>query len=211
MALATKQKLVSLSQLKFAPWNPTNRTEEDNPALKRLADSMSKIGLIYPILVTPDNEVIDGHRRATAAKMLDWKDVQAIVTDSDRESTYAAVNDTAQKMTGHDALGVWLKNPRAVGVRQATWCQQMTESLGRELVVKFYQEGLGPQAYLVAKQIAKYCGDESGDLVVQAAKWMLHTKQVGQVRKLMTAGCSPKVLLKAVRDMKPLRIEAAVG
>lgn len=56
-----------------------------------LVDSISKLGLIEPIVVRPHHSkymIIAGERRFRAAKKLGWKDIPAKIMDVDSETSY---------------------------------------------------------------------------------------------------------------------------
>lgn len=55
----------------------------DSAKVRELANSMSEIGLINPITVTPDKVLITGAHRLEAAKLLGWTDIQATVSQLD--------------------------------------------------------------------------------------------------------------------------------
>lgn len=59
------------------------KTRKDDLAL---ATSISKKGLLVPILVTKDYQLIDGLRRMRAAESLGFTDITAVVTDDFEES-----------------------------------------------------------------------------------------------------------------------------
>jgi hypothetical protein len=203
-----KQKVVRVDSLKFAPHNPKGRTEVRK--LKALVRSMSEIGLIYPIVVDEANVVIDGHRRATAARELGWEELPAIVMAGDRDAIYASVNVTAKKMGGNDALTVWLKNPAAV-THQMRWQFERAERVvGRPLLERVCDAGLSLRVYRTADQIARYCDDDSPETVKAILEWLLKFATIGQVMKAMEAGESPRLILKAVREMKPVRMRLAI-
>jgi ParB family chromosome partitioning protein len=47
--------------------------------------SMQSYGLLNPIILNRQNELIAGHRRLESAKMLGWRTIQAIVLDKESE------------------------------------------------------------------------------------------------------------------------------
>ena len=63
--------LVLISTIKCSSWNPPSRVEEKR--LRGLKDSISDVGLLYPVLMDKNNNLIDGHRRLVAVKELGWK------------------------------------------------------------------------------------------------------------------------------------------
>src|SRR5688500_8487126 len=125
------RKIVKLADLKEAAHNPPNRTAEKN--VKSLIDSIELVGRLHPITGTADLTIIDGHRRAAACRALGWEEVEANVIDRDPDEVYASVNVTPRKLSGNDALGVWLANPRAVPVTTHERLKKTEAVIGRAL------------------------------------------------------------------------------
>ena len=44
-------------------------------------NSISEIGLLQPLVVTPDRTIISGHRRFTAIRSLGWEDVDCEIKE----------------------------------------------------------------------------------------------------------------------------------
>ncbi|MDD2830349.1 MAG: ParB/RepB/Spo0J family partition protein [Sulfuricurvum sp.] len=73
---------IPLSKLQPNPYQP--RIEIEPTALKELADSIEQNGLLQPIVVSKDNDVltiIAGHRRFEAHKLLEKEFIKAVVMD----------------------------------------------------------------------------------------------------------------------------------
>ena len=70
---------IALSEIKIG-----TRHRKDMGDLQSLADSMTEIGLLHPIVINKQNKLIAGRRRIEAAKLLDWKDIPATVIDLDK-------------------------------------------------------------------------------------------------------------------------------
>jgi ParB-like chromosome segregation protein Spo0J len=206
---APKWKLVAVKTVKHASYNPKRRIED--AAVSALADSMSKYGLLYPILIDENNTIIDGHRRAAAAKMLGWETIQAIVATGDRDAIYASVNSTGKRMSGNDALGVWMVSPAAVTSLQAIRFKAMEDVIGRELVKKMHESGMSLKLYNLARQISNYC-DGGDELVVASIKWLLEIPVAGRVQKAMAHNeISIKTLIKAIETKKPIKMQATIA
>jgi hypothetical protein len=202
-------KVVRVKGLKPAPHNPAHRIGAAR--IRKLVESMSEVGLIYPILIDQGGVVIDGHRRLAAAKKLGWKEVPAIVCSGDRDRVYASVNVTAVRMTGNDALGVWLSNPGAVTPHTDKYLAKVESVVGRDLLRRMYRHGLSASTYRMAVQIARYCDCEDSATVARVIEWLMTLSLTFQARKAMEAGESPRLLLRAVRGMKPIRMKLAIG
>jgi ParB family chromosome partitioning protein len=100
-----------LDSIKRSPFNPLIRSDKNDPATIGLADSMASVGLLQPITVrpiaatngTPGHwEVVAGERRVTAAKLLGWERISAIVRDmTDAEVMLAQSIENLQRKDLH--------------------------------------------------------------------------------------------------------------
>ena len=75
--------------------------------LTLLMDSMRRHGLLNPIVVTRDRELVAGHRRLESARRLGWQRITASVIDSDQETTLLEVEideNTQRKNLSTDEL-----------------------------------------------------------------------------------------------------------
>lgn len=204
-----EQKDVRLKELKAANYNPPNRIEEERT--KKLRASMEEIGLLYPILVTEKNEIIDGHRRVAVAKRLGWKTIAVIVATGDRDRIYADVNSVPAKTNGNDALGVWLRRQQAVTPRAQLVFQRIQEALGRPLMERMYKAGLSAATYRMAIHIARYCDSDTPDTIRRVVEWLMKFSLTFQARKAIEEGQSPKVLMKAIRSMRPIKMALSIA
>ncbi len=62
-----------------------DRVRKDLGDLETLKKSLEKHGLIHPILINSQGELIAGFRRLSAARELGWHEIEAVVTDPGRE------------------------------------------------------------------------------------------------------------------------------
>jgi ParB family chromosome partitioning protein len=58
-----------------------NRHRRDLGDIERLADNIAKIGLLQPIVVTSDGQLVAGQRRLEAAKQLGWSEIPVFIKD----------------------------------------------------------------------------------------------------------------------------------
>jgi len=66
-----------------------------------LADSLKRYGLINPIVISKGNQLIAGQRRLEAAKMLGWRTINAIVSESRGELNYLEL-ELEENIQRHD-------------------------------------------------------------------------------------------------------------
>ena len=57
------------------------RIRKDFGDLTSLIDSLRSHGLMNPVVITKNNELIAGHRRIASAKVLGWKSIDVMVLD----------------------------------------------------------------------------------------------------------------------------------
>lgn len=67
-----------LSELKANPQNPRGAVTHDIP-LRELAASIKSQGVLQPIIITPNNNIVAGHRRVEAAKLAGLDSIPVIV------------------------------------------------------------------------------------------------------------------------------------
>jgi hypothetical protein len=207
--LAKTTKMISLSQLKDAPWNPSHRVSLRK--IKQLADSLSADGQLIPILVTTKNVIVDGHRRAYAARSIGWDTIECRVTDREPEAVYAAVNTHVSRMGGNDALGVWLKNPNAIGGRTRQRLETIAEQLGRSILHRLYDEGLSIRTYDMAKGLARHLDMDEPETVKKILTWLIKFGSIGQVQKALQWGVPARDILRSVESGKPFNLKLKVS
>lgn len=203
------RKLVPLKRLTDAAHNPPARIADKN--IRELVDSMDRIGLLHPITINAEYEIIDGHRRVASARKLGWLDIECNVVEEDSSEVYASVNVTARRMSGNDALAVWLVNPHAVPTASASRFTEMETAIGRVAVKKISSAGYSIRVYQTARRIARYCDDLDAQTVTAIVLWLLETATIGQVMKALESGQSPKVIMEAVRKGKPIVFRMVVA
>lgn len=101
--------IVPIHTVRHTPYNPAARTKEGEK-LRRLIAEISGRGLIYPILITSDRDVIDGNRRLAACRALGHKTIECIVSDLDRDEAFTVVNTTAIAIGGKGWLEIGMGN-----------------------------------------------------------------------------------------------------
>lgn len=167
-------KKVKIGSVKTADFNPPDRSEEEK--ILGLKGSIEEIGLLYPVLVNPKMELVDGHRRLAACKLLGWTEIPVLVChgEASRERMYADVNATTRHLLGSQVLYVFLHNRDAMTSAQRVRAEEAEEVLGKKLLKEMLHNGLSLQVYTHAKGTAVYC-DRSGDteFIRECVKWIL--------------------------------------
>lgn len=66
---------------KFGAIKVGTRHRKDLGNIKALAASIKEVGLLHPIVITPDDRLIAGRRRLAASRRLGWEDIPVTVID----------------------------------------------------------------------------------------------------------------------------------
>ena len=100
-------KQVPVNEIRPLWCNPSNRTTAEG--LSNLLPSIQRKGILQPIVINRNNELIDGHRRWTCAKLLGYDTVPCNVLDTDEVMhAYVELNGTARRIQPRDWLLIYL-------------------------------------------------------------------------------------------------------
>ncbi len=82
--------------------NEEIRIRKDTGDLEMLGKSIGEVGLINPVLIDEDNNLVSGYRRLSACKNLGWKEIEATVLTLN--------GDQLKKLEAEVAENVFRKN-----------------------------------------------------------------------------------------------------
>jgi len=97
--------LIPIETIIGTPYNPASRTKA-GAVMKRLVESIKKYGVIQPLVITADRDLVDGNRRLAAAKVAQLSFVECIILPNDvnKDQVFCTVNTTAEKIGGRGWL-----------------------------------------------------------------------------------------------------------
>jgi hypothetical protein len=193
-------KQVPLKSLKLANFNPKSRTRDVRPLIR----SIERVGLLVPILITKDNDVVDGHRRAQAAARMGWEAIPAIVVDGDQAELFSEVNTQKKPLTGNESLHVYLVNAKALSGKARLRMADMEEALGKPLIKQMAKDGFSLATYNVAKRVATEA--DASEMLADIVRWVMKFRCAQLARKALQAGTPASKLIAAVKNDKPLRV-----
>jgi hypothetical protein len=101
--------IVPIHTIRHTPYNPAARTKEGEK-LRRLMEEIRLRGLVYPILITADRDVIDGYRRLASCRALGHTTIECIVSGLDRDEAFTMVNTSAIPIGGKGWLEIGMGN-----------------------------------------------------------------------------------------------------
>lgn len=200
-------KRMKVSELKGASYNPKSRSSPKAVHLRRLEKSIEKVGLIYPIAVSPDGTVIDGHRRLQAVKNLGWEEIPVIVVKCDEpDLVFAEVNAASSRLSGSQNLQVFMKNPAAVTDRMRGQFDRYQEAFGRTVLVRLSKEGMSVRIITLALRACKYMENDSPAFAKKTVLWMVKHRNARVVESFLQLQQPPKSLYGAIVRGSDLRV-----
>src|ERR1043166_4054232 len=73
------------------------RYRKDLGDLRTLADSIAEVGLLHPVVVTPEGRLIAGQRRLEACRALGWPEIPVTIVDLNKAPRGEAHKTFARK------------------------------------------------------------------------------------------------------------------
>lgn len=143
--------MVPIESIRHTPYNPPSRTK-DGKQLQSLMATIKKHGLVYPILISSDRDVIDGNRRLAACRLIGLESVECIVSPVDKDDLYSDVNGESLKIQGAGWLHVARhggKPPR----KEAEMYRELVGLVGTYGVDTLIQSGIGLGVLPMAKMV----------------------------------------------------------
>lgn len=203
-------KRVNVGELQGASYNPQSRVKPKSSRMRQLMKSIEEEGLIYPVAISEEGIVIDGHRRLAACKMLGWDEVPCLVLkNKNRSKLYAEINATPEMMSGHQVLTVYLHEPEAVSPRTRALIARHEERYGKAALKRVAKAGMSFYIMSTADRISSYCEDDSTEFRKKALNWVVNNRNNRLVKNYMTMKQPAAPLWQMVAHNKPLTLAFA--
>jgi len=114
---------MKIERIKLTDLRPDeqNARKHDQANLKAIAGSLDQFGQRKPIVITQDNRVVAGNGTLTAAKLLDWKEIDCVRVPADwtadQIKAYALADNRTAELAEWDVqvLQVQLEELTAAG------------------------------------------------------------------------------------------------
>ena len=197
---------VATDSLKPAPWNPAIRVQL--AYLHNLRDSMEADGFweFMPILVDRNSTIIDGHRRWTAAKLLNLTEVPVTIVDADADEKWADINGTVMPITGAQALQAIASGMSSRPAKYEPMISKLEAAIGTDGLKMLGQRGKSPYVIHSALRIARYLGLEDNTAFVGQVVWWLsdHARMNMITSRAMNEDVPAEVIERAIRANRPL-------
>lgn len=195
---------IRTSEIKTAKYNPKMRAEQIAPLVK----SIKEFGIIIPLVVDADKNLIDGHRRLASAVRLKLEKVPTIQMDPkiSKDKAYEIVNATSKKLTAKDWIYIHV-NGGSVPRKPLNQINLLEELVGPDHLKKLGAIGASYRVLDYAYRIRKYCHDTSETFLKKAVLWLAYNNMSFAVRRAMDARVKKEVITRAIAVNRPLKLK----
>lgn len=207
--VVTRVEYVAIELIKPAPFNPPDRATARS--ITDLKASIERVGIIYPLVVTKDFDLVDGHRRLACAVALGMKTVPVIIRPDNQLELFYEVNQPQKKLTRSDELWVYLSGGLVRGEGLAN-IRTLERMIGRDGLEILAEERVSPRGILqVTMMLLRYTSKGEPDPTTgdntfanRAVMWLVYNRQTFAVRRAIAGRMSPKVIASCVENGEPL-------
>ena len=186
--------------------NPPERTDRNNK-FKNLMKSVSKVGLMSPIVISSDNRLINGTRRLAVHKDLGKKTIKAIRHNSQssvRFDEFFLECNIVEKITGSQWAWRYLK-----GASVPSHLRRMFTSLetigGKACLQRMVELKKSPVSFSIGLTMFRnYTGNMNKVMAKKVIYWMLYVSSAYRLKVLIGEYVPMQVLVNAVKEKKQI-------
>ena len=186
--------------------NPEGRLDRDN-RFKNLTRSISKVGLLDPIIVSSDNRLINGTRRLAVHKDLGKKTIYAIRHNSEssvRFDEYFVECNIVEKITGSQWAWRYLRGASVPSHLRRIFT--VLKTVGGEACLKRMVElKKSPVSFAIGLTMFRnYTGNMSKTMAKKVIYWMLYVDSAYRLKLLIGEYVPMQVLVNAIKEKKQI-------
>lgn len=198
---------VITSEIKTAKYNPKARVEH----LGTLMKSIKEFGIIMPLVIDADKNLIDGHRRLASAKLLKMAKVPVVQINGNlaKDKAYEIINTTSKRISNHDFIYIHI-NGGSIPKRALNKINLLEEVVGTDGLKKLGDKGVTYTVLDCALMVQKYCSERNNNTFLKRAIfWLSDNKMIYAVRRAMESKVKKETIQRAVAVGRPLKIKYA--
>lgn len=184
-----------------APFNPASRTSPRN--LKRLLTLIREKGFRFPVYLSRDGVLGDGHRRVACAKIIGLPDVPAMRFDLSADELFE-MNDGMKTITDAQLLDAYRRGFRRIRSSKLGRIQTLRDLIGEDGINRLADQGVSIHILSMARMVANYCDIDDNQFLSKCIWWLVDCNQQFAARSAMREGIDPDVLEVAVETGRKL-------
>jgi hypothetical protein len=192
--------------VKANPDNPPERTDR-NRKFSNLMKSVTKVGLMSPIVVSSNNVLINGNRRLAVHKDLGKKTIKAIRHNSEssvRFDEYFVECNIVEKITGSQWAWRYLKGASVPSHLRRIFVTLKTVG-GKACLQRMVELKKSPVSFAIGLTMFRnYTGNTSKVMAKKVIYWMLYVSSAYRLKLLIGEYVPMQVLVNAVKEKKQI-------
>ena len=186
--------------------NPPVRTDRNNK-FKKLLTSVSKYGLISPIVVSSNNVLINGNRRLAVHKDLGKKTIKAIRHNSDshlRFDEYFVESNVVEVISGSQWAWRYLRGA-SVPSKIRSVCVFLKKVGGEACLKSMVELKKSPVSFAIGVGMFRnYTGNMSNTMAKKVIYWMLYVDSAYRLKSLIGEYVPMQILVNAIKEKKQI-------
>ena len=186
--------------------NPPVRTDRNNK-FKKLLTSVSKYGLISPIVVSSNNVLINGNRRLAVHKDLGKKTISAIRHNSEshlRFDEYFVESNVVEVISGSQWAWRYL-NDASVPSKIRSVCTFLKTVGGEACLHRMVELNKSPVSFAIGVNMYRnYTGNMSNTMAKKVIYWMLYVDSAYRLKSLIGEYVPMQILVNAIKEKKQI-------
>tara|TARA_R100000742_G_C4264374_1_gene82284 strand:- start:51 stop:719 length:669 start_codon:yes stop_codon:yes gene_type:complete len=151
--------VLEISTIKQSMVNPSIRTNRDNNSFKKLKHNIKINGLISPVVVDKDHNLIDGHRRLNALRDLGHTlipvNINKSVDPKKYAKTFTASHIDTMKINAAQQTEMYLNGVRDIAPRVLNCIKVLERVGGRQLIKNIAEQEKSPETFVAGMNM--YC------------------------------------------------------
>ena len=186
--------------------NPPVRIDRDNK-FKKLLTSVSRYGLISPIVISSNNVLINGNRRLAVHKDLGKKTIKAIRHNSESHvlfDEYFVESNIVEVISGSQWAWRYLKGA-SVPSKLRSIFKFLKRVGGESCLRRMVELKKSPVSFAIGVNMFRnYTGNVSNTMAKKVIYWMLYVGSAYRLKSLIGEYIPTQVLVNAVKEKKQI-------
>jgi len=201
--------VLEISSIKQSMVNPSIRTNRDNTSFKMLKHNIKINGLISPVVVDREHNLIDGHRRLNALRDLGHTliptNINKSVAPEDYAKTFTASHLDTMKINAAQQTEMYLNGVKDISPRVLKSIEVLEKVGGRHVVRNIAEQGKSPETYVSGiKMYCKHIKNHSIRTQRTALYYMLNVDSAYALKSAIFACTDAEIIKDFVENRKKI-------
>ena len=202
---------VSIAEIKESKYNPTIRTDRENPKYRKLRNNIKTNGLIVPIVIGSGMKLVDGHRRLNCLKDLGYEKAPAVINDNitakNYDKMFVTANEDSMTITTAQECERYL-NGALISERTLKCIQYLEEIGGRNFIKRIVSLNNSPVSYHIAiNQFKSYTKITNRTMLRKVVYWMLNIGSAYKLKSAIAGFIPANILISAIESRKDIGVD----